>query len=271
MSSHKNFKFKVLLFLIFPSLLIIPRAGVPEQIPGERIILRHPADDPKIDLKTKGLLEKLPSDSAIAVWVFFTDKGIKTEGQYRKAIEDCRYQLSERAIERRRLRGKKPILDFTDIPVNKQYIDDLRNLNLKIRVVSKWLNAASVMASKNQIEEIQKLPFVRVLKKVATFYRKAPLPPEEPPRKFYKAPKDQVLQYGESYDQLAQIHVPELHDLGYSGKGVLITMLDTGYYINHPAFEHILSEGRLVDTWDFINNDENVEDGPDRQREHVSD
>jgi len=160
--------------------------------------------------------------------------------------------------------------------VKKEYLDELKNLNLKIRVVSRWLNAASVMANRKQTEEIEKLTSVRAMKKVAIFYRREPPPPEDRLKKFYQAPKDQlkipakagVLQYGESYAQLAQIHVPELHNLGYSGKGVLITMLDTGYFIHHQAFQNILNEGRLIATWDFINGDDDVEDGPDDQRNH---
>jgi hypothetical protein len=269
-------KFSLSSILFFFPLLILARLTVAEERPTEKVFWEYPVESPKISLKTTNLLDKLPSDSAIAVWVFFTDKGVKTNGEYKKAIEECGYQLSERSIERRMLRGKKPIFDFTDIPVKKEYLDELRNSNLKIRVVSKWLNAASVLANKNQIEEIEKLPFVRAIEKVVTFYRKEPSISKEDLKNFYEAPKDQlkippkagVLGYGQSYAQLAQIHVPELHNLGYSGKGVLITMLDTGYLIHHSAFDSILNSGRLVATHDFINGDDNVEDEPDRQREH---
>jgi serine protease AprX len=264
----KDIKFRLLVILFFLCFFVSPSLIVPEEIPVQKIILEYPVENPKIDFKTRNLLNKLPSDSAMTVWVFFTDKGIKTDGEYRKALQECSYQLSERSVARRKLRGKKPIFDFTDIPVKKEYLDELENLNLKIRVVSKWLNAASAMANKDQIEEIEKLPFVRAIERVATFHRKEPPPSEESLKKFHEAPKDQVLQYGESYAQLAQINVPELHNLGYSGKGVLITMLDTGYFIHHRAFEDILNDGRLVATWDFINDDENVEDSPDVQREH---
>jgi serine protease AprX len=272
----KGFKFTFLFFLFFLSLLILPRPIVPQEIPNEKTILEYPVENPKIGFKTRNLLNELPSDSEVAVWVFFADKGVKTEGEYKKAIAECGYQLSERSIERRKLRGKEPLFDFTDIPVKKEYLDELKNLNLKIRTVSKWLNGASVLANKNQIEEIGKLPFVRAIEKVVTFYRKEPIPIEENLKKFYEVPEDhlqippkaEVVGYGQSYAQLAQIHVPELHNLGYSGKGVLITMLDTGYFLHHRAFENILNEGRLVATWDFINNDEDVEDTSDVQREH---
>lgn len=269
-------RFKRFGFLFFLFLLILACPALAQKVPSAKIILEYPAEIPKVDFKTQNLFDGLDPDSAIAVWVFFTDKGITTDGEYRKAMEECRYQLSERSVKRRMLRGKKPIFDFTDIPVKSQYLDELTSSGVKIRVVSKWLNSASVMANKNQIKEIEKLPFVRAIQKVVTFYRKEPFPSVENPtkereenlQKFYEAPKDQLLGYGQSYAQLAQIHVPELHNLGYSGKGVLITMLDTGYFLHHPAFDSILNSGRLVATHDFINGDDNVEDGPDQQREH---
>jgi serine protease AprX len=263
-------KIKFLFFLFFLSLLILPPPIVSQEIPNPRIILEYPAESPKTDFETRNWLNKLDPDSQVAVWVFFTDKGVKTEDEYKKAIEECRYQLSERSIKRRMRRGKEPLFDFADIPVKREYLDELKSSNLKIRTVSKWLNAASVLANKNQIEEIEKLPFVRAIEQVVTFYRKEPIPIEENLKKFYEAPKDQLLGYGESYAQLAQIHVPELHNLGYSGKGVLITMLDTGYFIHHPAFESILSSGRLLATWDFIEGDSDVEDTVrhDQQRDH---
>jgi serine protease AprX len=261
-------KFRFASFLLFLSLLILACPALAEETPSSKIILEYPAENPKVDFKTRHLLDEVSPDSEVAVWVFFTDKGIKTDGEYRKAVEEYRYQISERSAKRRMLRGKKPIFDFTDIPVKTQYLDELISLGVKIRVVSKWLNSASVMANKNQIEEIEKLSFVRAIQKVVTFYRKEPSFSREDLQKFYEAPKDQILGYGESYAQLAQIHVPELHNLGYSGKGVLITMLDTGYFIDHPAFDSILNSGRLVATHDFINGDDNVQDGPDQQREH---
>jgi serine protease AprX len=268
MALDKGFKHRLLLLLFLLSLLIFPGTIFPDEVPGDEIVLVVPTENPKIDLRTKDLLNNLPSDSAIAVWVFFADKGIKTDAQYRRALSECGYQLSQRSVERRKLRGKKPLFDFTDIPVKREYLDELQDLNLKVRVVSKWLNAASVMANTYQIEQIEGLSFVRAIRKVAIFYRKEPPIPQEDLKKFHEAPKDQLLPYGESYAQLAQINVPELHELGYSGKGVLITMLDTGYFIHHRAFEDILNEGRLVATWDFINDDQNVEDGPDNQRNH---
>jgi hypothetical protein len=166
------------------------------------------------------------------------------------------------------MRGRQPVVDLTDIPVRKEYIDELENLGAKVRAVSKWLNAASVSASPRQVRRIESLPFVRAVKKVATFRQARPQAEEKLHKTWGAIPGEDDLPYGESYAQLMQIHVPELHRTGLSGEGVLITIMDTGFFINHPAFEHIVSSGRLVDTYDFINDDDDVYDGDDYQGAH---
>ena len=228
----------------------------------------YPIENPRIDLKTQQFLEGLPADSAVAVWVLFTDKGIKSSDEYKIALDELTHHLTLRSMERRKLRGTVPQPDFVDLPVKKEYLTELENLGVKIRNVSRWLNAASISGNREQIKQIKGLPFVRTIKKVATFTRNKPVGEEKPLKRLGKLEESQVFGYGPSYDQLAQIHVPDLHSIGYSGKGVLITILDTGYWLGHPAFDSILNSGRLVATHDFINGDDNVEDQNDQQRDH---
>jgi hypothetical protein len=179
----------------------------------------YPAETPKVDLRTQNFLKGLPSDSSIAVWVFLTDKGIESPAQYKAAVGEATRQLSERSLKRRMLRGRQPWVDFTDIPVKEEYLSELESLGARIRVVSKWLNAASILANKEQVREIENLSFVRAVKKVATFRRSKPQAEE----KLFKKPGGpqgvQDLPYGASYSQLEQIHVPELHRIGLSGAG----------------------------------------------------
>jgi serine protease AprX len=261
-------KFKFLLCCILCFILLLPQMLFSQKQNEERMAFEYPIESPKLDLKTRKFIEGLPSDSVVAVWVFFKDKGIKSTAEYQTALALCAGQLSPRALKRRMQRGQSPGLDFTDIPVRKQYLDELRNSGVKIRVVSKWLNAVSVLANKHQIEKIESLPFVRAFKKVVTFARKMPTFEKTQLEGFGKLYEGQILGYGQSEPQLAQIHVPELHNLGFSGKGVLITFLDTGFFIHHPVFKHILDSDRLIATHDFINGDEDVEDQDDAQRGH---
>jgi hypothetical protein len=64
--------------------------------------------------------------------------------------------------------------------------------------------------------------------------------------------------YGASYNQLQQINVPIMHEMGFTGQGVLVCLLDTGYNLEHIAFAQM----DILATWDFINNDSVVTNQP---------
>jgi subtilisin family serine protease len=69
---------------------------------------------------------------------------------------------------------------------------------------------------------------------------------------------DWTLDYGASLLALEQIDVPPVHELGYSGAGVLVGMLDTGFRTTHDAFAHL----PVVATHDVVNDDDNVDTEP---------
>jgi serine protease AprX len=227
----------------------------------EEAVLRSSPDIPKIETKTEEFLDQLPSGSASSFWVFFTDKGIFSTSLYKKAIEDCYSQITPKAIQRRRLRGTKEIFDFADIPVNNDYVEQIKGAGVKILSVSKWLNGVSVEATKTQLERISQFDFVRKIQKSATFYKRNLLPEE---KSFFERPKEgfSFLNYGNSSAQLAQIRVPELHQLGYTGKGVLVCILDTGFKKDHPAFAKAFDERRVLGEYDFVNHDNNTQNEP---------
>ena len=63
-----------------------------------------------------------------------------------------------------------------------------------------------------------------------------------------------VLNYGASYNQLNALNIPVLHDMGLTGAGVVIGVLDQGYDIDGIAcFENL----RVASTWNFITGSEN--------------
>jgi serine protease AprX len=261
-------KIKFLLWGPVCLIVLLSRPAFPQEGIQPETIFKHPVEIPRVDAETQRFIDTLPPDSAVAVWVFFKDKGVESPAQYRRALDESAGQLSQRSLRRRMLRGREPGLDFTDLPIRQVYLDRLKSVGVKVRVISRWLNAVSAEANRDQIEELKYLPFVRSVKKVATFKRREPLREEKPLKKPAKPPGNQAIDYGNSYGQLVQIHVPELHNIGLSGEGVLITILDTGFSMDHPAFEHIVDSGRLVATHDFINGDDDVDDGDESQTSH---
>lgn len=221
----------------------------------------------KFDHKTLTVLQNLPSDSSSSFWIFFKDKGPIEQGVYEKMLQKNILRFPERTIGRRSLRGNGTLTDFSDLPVYQWYIDSLRSTGAKIRTESRWLNAVSVLATAKDIERISEFDFVQKIQKVATFYRPLPEIGKKAPE-YKKSLTPGILDYGPSYAQLLQIHVPELHRLGYSGRGIRIGMLDTGYFLDHHAFQHLLDSNRIIATRDFINGGTNVEDPAGQQTIH---
>jgi serine protease AprX len=114
------------------------------------------------------------------------------------------------------------------------------------------------------------LDFVRSIRSVWAGMRK-PMPSQVPIEEPLEGQSKLGLNYGGSYAQLQQLNVPAVHDLGYSGLGVLVCMMDTGYRKNHQAFQLAYAEGRVLAEWDFINNDGNTQNetgDPSSQHNH---
>lgn len=221
----------------------------------------------KVDPKTSAFLQNLPTDSLSSFWIFLKDKGPIEPGAADKVLQENVSLFPERTISRRSLRGNGILSDFTDLPVYQLYLDSLKSTGVKIKTVSRWLNAASILGTAQGIEKIAEFGFVRKIQKVATFYRQLPEAGKGEPE-HEKRFVPEILDYGTSYAQLLQIHVPELHRLGYTGRGIRIGMLDTGYFLYHQAFQYLLDSNLIVATRDFINRDSNVVDSSDIQREH---
>jgi hypothetical protein len=223
----------------------------------------------KLDQKTAEFLYSIPSDSLSSYWIFFKDKGLLKQDNIEKALKENIYRFPERTLRRRELRGSGILADFYDLPVYQLYIDSLKIAGVKIRAVSRWLNAVSISASKKELDKISEFGFVQKIQKVVTFHKSLPeLNKEIVPG--YEKRFGELLDYGPSYAQLLQIHIPELHNLGYTGRGIRIGMLDTGYYLHHQALKHLADSSRIIATYDFINSDEDVEDlsVADQQRSH---
>jgi len=193
--------------------------------------------------------------------MFFTDKGILTLENYNKAKDSFRNSLCPAALKRRA--KNKVEVDFFDLPVNQNYVEEILSHGGKLRQKSRWLNAASFEIQADKVAGIANLPFVRHIKMVAGFKRE----PIEVGS--YFDPNLQRLtqpQYGRNYGlslaQLDQINVPIVHDMGYKGQNVIVCMLDTGYKKDHQAFDLVFSEGRVLDEYDFINDDGNTQNEP---------
>jgi len=181
------------------------------------------------------------------VWLFL---GQKEECDL-KSIKPEDIGISQRAIKRRSKVIRKDILiDELDLPVSQKAILNVKNSGAKIRTVSRWFNAISVEADAESIVNLKSLPEVKSVRLVKEMKHPQPISSEEQVELLL--PKSSSTVYGNSYTQLNNMQVIALHDIGVSGYGVLIGLLDDGFnnYRIHPALKDI----NVVADSDFIHN-----------------
>ncbi|HTY07676.1 MAG TPA: S8 family serine peptidase [Candidatus Edwardsbacteria bacterium] len=211
-----------------------------------------PKQLPAASARLEDAFRRLGPEQRLPVLVYFTDKQVFSDGQFRAALALRRSQLSARALQRRAKCGSGGIT-FLDLPVSSSYIDQVRALGATLRQRLNWFNAASFEMTAAQAQAAAQLGCVQRLDLVAR-WRAAPAPQQRPEPETPSATpaKAHLLNYGPSYWQLHQINVDVCHDSGYSGSGVLVAMFDNGFRKGHHAFDSIRATGRLVDQWDFV-------------------
>ena len=174
----------------------------------------------------------IPQDEkAGKYWLFFKDKGTRIN------LSDPPAYLSTRAMERRANRGTGPVFDVHDFPVCQDYIARLERMGISIKAKSRWLNAVSAVLAPENIEMVRRLPFIHKIQPVRSYSRGPAKKMKMVSATRMAAETDHDLDYGLSYMQNNMNRIPEVHDLGFSGKGVLIGLLDTGFdYHDRPVF-----------------------------------
>ncbi len=203
----------------------------------------------------------LQNETSGKIWVFFNDKGIDNNSEFLEAAQKVR--INEHAKIRREKSGINSIL-FVDLPVVQSYIDEIVSRGGKLRRISRWLNAASFTMPLDKLEEIGQLPYVNRIQPVALFNKNKEFESDESLVGPKFAPENaDLLDYGESWTQIYMINAYLLHDMGFSGQGIIVAMFDTGFRTTHQAFEQLISEGRLLGQYDFIFNDDTVQNQAD--------
>ena len=173
-------------------------------------------------------------DNFYRAWIYFYDK---------VGSEMC--HITQKAIDRRAKSDVQSNHLWYDLEVSQIYINDILELGITIENKSRWLNAVSVVCNLSDIEKIAKLKSVKKIEPVIG-YKKSKIE--------YAADSlsnSRDFDYGNALAQIEQINVNELHNAGYTGEGVIILVMDTGFDLTHNALANI----NVIAQWDVINND----------------
>jgi len=182
--------------------------------------------------------------------------------------------LSKRALDRRA--KAKASLDSTDLPVSRVYLDSIRLAgNVRIISASKWLNQVLIQTTDAAaLSRINTFSFVRKTQPVANKLRSDLVYSDkfrveeqmvENERSVQAAATGDIYNYGQSSRQIRIHNGDFLHNMGFDGKGIIIAVLDAGYfnYQSIKAFDSLRSNKQILGVWDYVASEESVnEDHP---------
>ncbi len=216
----------------------------------------------KVSKDAARVMGSISEQDSVLCWVFFKDKGPESERYFSNPL----LVVTEKSLERRaKYYGDAPLVDESDLPVYHGYIDALAKMGLFVRGKSKWLNGVSVYVSKKELPLLENQAFVNSIDLVARYSKKFQ---SQDKNYFYddsrgnKKDKRELfeLDYGNSFTQNSQINVTALHNLGITGSGVVICVLDAGFnLLEHEVFNQMI----ILNKWDFVNGDGGVGDSLD--------
>ena len=167
--------------------------------------------------------------------------------------------LSERALMRRARQGIA--VTHADLPVSKYYTDSLIHMGFEVLNTSRWLNSATVHCMPEDIDKLRTIDFIKHasitqtkdtadtiaskvvdLESIFSFFFQKKNDSDINPQ--YSAPS---AYYGKAADQIAMMNGQVLHNRGFRGKGMLIAVIDGGFYkaFDLSGFDSLHNNGRL--------------------------
>ncbi len=132
---------------------------------------------------------------------------------------------------------------------------------------SKWLNQVCIFTTdQTALQKINQFSFVQnsspVKRKISSTFitRNKYLQNSNSTNTNSSTQDGNVFSYGNSYDQI-HIHEGEyLHNKGFRGEGMLLSIIDAGFYhyLTLPAFDSVRMNQQIVETFDFVKNSPEV-------------
>ena len=184
------------------------------------------------------------------------------------SINNPQQFLSQRAIDRRTKQGI--LIDQSDFPVNPSYLNGVAATGAIILNTSRWLNTATVqITNPSQLNAIGALSYVTSVGNVGRYgHQKNGKEKFDDERIALPVNNNSTylrttnFDYGQATGQTQMIAIDALHNLGYTGDGMMIALMDGGFLDANimPSLDSVFANNQVVATWDFVSNDANVYD-----------
>jgi|TARA_R110000787_G_scaffold41071_19_gene101707 serine protease AprX len=188
-------------------------------------------------------------------WVFFADKE-----NVEASLADPILILTQEAIDRKTLQGTP--IDERDVPVNEDYVFQIKEASgITVKSKSKWFNCVHVLGSQSDIEALLDLSFVTNVEYADKNLNLFPGAPIENKFAVEEASQRINYNYGSAANQIEMLSGDYLHELDYTGEGMIVAVLDAGFpsIDTNPGFQKMRDENRILGTYDFEARTENVD------------
>ena len=190
-------------------------------------------------------------------WVFLKDKPKSST-----FLSNPLTMLSQRALDRRS-ENFVP-LDEKDVPVDEDYLDDLKSdVNLTVLGKSKWLNAVHIQAEINDINTlVAQYNFINHIefanKSLNNSGKKRVKSIVSNHQNKFKGVKTN-FNYGDADNQIKMLKGDYLHQEGLTGEGQIIAIIDAGFpNVNTlSAFQRIRDNNQILGGYNFADRNEN--------------
>jgi len=191
-------------------------------------------------------------------WVFFKDKE-----NIQQSINNPISILTQEAIDRKTLHNIP--IDERDVPVNENYITQIKNTTgITVIAKSKWFNCVYVRGTETNIRNLTSLSFVDRLdfadNSLDTGGKKTPSIKQKKNVSKHKFATSTDFSYGHTEEQIKQLQGDYLHQQGYTGKDMIIAVIDGGFpgVDTLSVFSKAKNENRILEEgYDFVNRNDN--------------
>jgi hypothetical protein len=195
---------------------------------------------------------------------------LKNKGTNPYSLSNPSQYLSVRALQRRA--RYNIAIDSADLPITPRYIDSIRMAGaVTILNTSKWLNQVAIQTTDAAaLAKINGFSFVISAAPIASIVQPNDQPVNKKMDTIVTTTGDpnppQIISdyysYGQSYGQVHLHNGEFLHNRGFRGQGMQMTVLDAGFYhyLSLPTFDSMRNNNQVLGTWDFVAGNASVDE-----------
>src|SRR5262249_33128733 len=99
----------------------------------------------------------------VSAWVYFTDKGERGPQDLARRLARAEAALTPRNRAGRIRAGVEPLVDALDLPVESDYLAQLRTAGFQPFAVSRWFNRAAIRVPAGELPRAAQFGFVQRL------------------------------------------------------------------------------------------------------------